>query len=133
MNGKCGLTPLRKCHSHNTQELARAAESIKIRFGKTNDYFIEHLKINFRFKDKTVSLTKHLTIIARFLFSIFFMNSPFILPFPPTIIECIEALESIPSRGALLPATCGKGNTWDKYLIFKFKSYCSAEFNEDNR
>ena len=80
MNGKCGLSLLRKCHSHNTQELVWAAERVKIRSGKTNYWFIEHIKIMIRFKDKTVSLTKHLTITALFYFQYFFMNSPFILP-----------------------------------------------------
>ena len=32
MNGQCGLTFLRKCHSHNTQEWILAAEMIENRF-----------------------------------------------------------------------------------------------------
>ena len=121
MNGKCGLTLLRKCHSHKTQELVWAAERVKIRFCQTNDLFIEHIKIKIRFKDKTLSLTKHLTITARFYFQYFFLwihrlfFQNVFLPFPPTIIECVEAPVSIPSDGTLLPTTYGKGNTCDKY------------------
>ena len=118
------LSFLRKCHSHNTQELVWAAERVKIRSGKTNDWFIEHIKIMIRFKDKTVSLTKHLMITALFYFQYFFYEltvyfaKTYFLTFPPTIKECIEALESIPSHGNLLPATCGKENTCDKYGYF---------------
>ena len=62
-----------------------------------------------------------LTITARSLFLIFlcinrfFLEKTHGLPFPPPIIECIEALESASPllKGELyhvLPALCGKGN-----------------------
>ena len=52
-----------------------------------------------------------------FIFNIL-MNNRFwpkanVLPFPPPIIECIEALESIHLRGTVpynVPAHCGKEN-----------------------
>ena len=53
--------------------------------------------------------------ITFYEFTVYFAKTYF-LPFPPTIIEFIEALQSIPSRGTLLhvSATCGSGNTCDK-------------------
>ena len=99
---------------------------------------MEHTKIKnelWSFQWQTVSFTKHLTITVRSLFLIFLwinrgcfvFAKTYGLPFPPPIIECMEALESVHSWKGNCTMCYQQGKMqqilWQNNAIFMFKSY----------